>query len=47
MHELAVEKVVGCCVRVAGVETPSWFAFRIGTHDGDGEVGLKVFEMSD
>jgi hypothetical protein len=47
VHELAVEEVVGCCVGVAGVETPSWFAFGVGTYDGDGEVELEVFEMSD
>jgi hypothetical protein len=34
-------------VRICGVEAPAWFAFWVGADDGDGEEGLKVFDVSD
>ena len=47
VHELAVEEVVGGCIRVSSIETPAWFTFRIRAHNRNREVGLEVLEMSD
>lgn len=38
MHEAAVEEVVGCGVRVGGVEAPAGFAFGVGADDREWEV---------
>jgi hypothetical protein len=47
VHETTVEKMVGCCIGVSLIETPSRLAFRVGTDNRDRKKRLEVLDMTD